>query len=137
MKYNYRKELVTDRELILSPYYTVCANNEYYLVCRDESDDEIKHLRIDKFKDIIIADIEITPPSYGFSISEYTTKYIYLNGENIKTHNVSCTEDEIDSMIDHFGENISFEKKDDIFEARIKATDSQLELWYAVRGRVL
>ena len=137
MKYNYMKELVIDRELILSPYYTVCANNEYYLVCRDESDDKIKHLRIDKLKDIIIADIEITPPSYGFSISEYTTKYIYLNGENIKTHSVSCTEDEIDSMIDHFGENISFEKKDDIFEARIKATDSQLELWYAVRGRVL
>lgn len=133
MKYNYQRELELKQNLVLSPYFTICANNEYYLVCRDENDDKIKHIRIDKLKDIVIANIESSPLDYGFSISEYTNKYIYQNGESKKIHTVICKEDEIDSLIDYFGDNVSFTKKDNDIEAKIKTTDSQLRIWSAMR----
>lgn len=133
MKYNIQKELEPKQELMLSPYYTICANNEYYLICRDENDDEIKHIRIDKLKDIVIANIETTPLDYGFSVSDYTNKYIYNNGESVKIHTIKCTEDEIDMLIDTFGENVSFTKTADVIEARIKATNSQFRMWSAIQ----
>ena len=133
MKYNYQRELEQKQALVLSPYFTICANNEYYLVCRDENDDQIKHFRIDKLKDIVISNIESSPPDYGFSISEYTNKYIYQNGESPKIHTVICKEDEIDSLIDYFGENVSFTKKGNDIEAKIRATNSQFRIWSAMR----
>lgn len=133
MKYNYQRELELKQELVLSPYFTICANNEYYLVCRDEKDDEIKHLRIDKLMNIVISNIESSPLDYGFSISEYTNKYIYQNGESPKIYTIICKDDEIDSMIDYFGDNISFTKKNNDIEAKIKATNSQFRIWSAMR----
>lgn len=135
MKYNINKELEPVQELFLSPYYTICANNEYYLVCRDNADYVIKHLRIDKLKDIVISNIEITPLDYGFSVSEYTNKYIYNNGEEIKRHKFKCTEDDIDALIDFFGENVSFIKNDSAIEAQIKATDLQFKTWCAIHEK--
>lgn len=132
MKYNLNKELEPIQELLLSPYYTICANNEYYLICRDNTDGVIKHLRIDKLKDIVIANIELTPLDYGFSVSEYTNKFIYNNGETIKIHKFMCTEDDIDALVDYFGGNVSFINNDVSIEAHIKATDSQFRTWHAI-----
>ena len=92
-KYNLHRELEAGETITFSPYYTVWADNNYYVICRNEDTGEMCHYRIDRLHNIAALEREASPADYGFSASEYTHKMIYLKGESEKLYEVTCSAD--------------------------------------------
>ncbi len=134
VRYNIRKELVPYKKLLFSPYYTVWANNNYYVICRDSETDEITHYRLDKLKNISVTEQEATPIDYGFSPQEYTNRMIYKNGEQERLHEITCSEAELDLLIDFFGKDIKLsENSNGNITATLRTTESCLKEWESIR----
>lgn len=130
VRYNVNKELVVAEELLFSPYYTVWADNNYYVICRNENTGKMCHYRIDKLRNVTVLDYESTPVDYGFSASEYTQKMIYLNGEQERFKEIICTEEQIDDLIEFFGSDISMRSnQDNTVTATCRTTDSKVHEW--------
>ncbi len=129
-RYNINKVPETYKKITISPYCTVWANNCYYVICHDKELDKVTHYRLDKMKNIKILEYEFTPPEYGFSPSEYTRKMIYLEGEEERMHEIVCSVDEVDSLIDRFGKNISISRiSDNEVMVMLRTTEKMLREW--------
>lgn len=130
VRYNVKKELVPVENLTFSPYFTVWANDNYYVICRDSKNDEIVHYRIDKLKNVTVTEQEAVPADYGFSPAEYTNKMIYLNGEEERLHEIICPVESVDELIEFFGTDITLsDNKDGTVHAKIRATQGKIKKW--------
>ena len=72
----------------VSPYGIICTNRQYYLVCRKEGEDHLRHYRIDRLTDMeplpeTAEDIRRLPGyEQGFHIAEYAaTHSMMFSGE--------------------------------------------------------
>lgn len=130
MRYNVRKELEVFAEPVFSPYCTVWADDNYYVICRNEDSGEMTHYRIDKLKNVSVLEREASPADYGFSASEYTQKMIYLGGEQERLREIVCPAERIDELIEFFGTDISLsDNHDNTVTAICRTTENNIRKW--------
>ena len=130
MKYTLSKKLEAGETITFSPYCTVWADNNYYVICRNEDTGEMCHYRIDRLHNIAPLEREASPIDYGFSASEYTHKMIYLKGESEKLYEVTCYADKLDELIEYFGTDISITSSPDgTVAAMCRTTESKVKFW--------
>ncbi len=130
LKYTSDKTLEPVGTVVFSPYYTVWADDNYYVICRSEDTGEMCHYRLDRLRNITVLEQEATPADYGFSPAEYTHKMIYLEGEREKLHSITCPACKLDELIEYFGSDISIKADtDDTFTAFCKTTEKKVKIW--------
>lgn len=138
MKYNINKELEILETLTISPYCTVWSENNYYVICFNEDTQQMAHYRIDKLKNITPLEREATPMEYGFNAAEYTQRMIVLNGEQEKLHEITCSSEHLDDLIESFGTDISIkDNTDGTITALCRTTESKIRIWNAKTGNTM
>lgn len=124
-QYNLKKELVNRREepYTISPYYIVYKGEKVFLIGKSDHHEDFTHFRVDRMKNVKIADsryirIDKTEDPY-----EYAKSKIYMyHGEDIKVV-LKCDNLILDDIIDIFGKSIRLENGDDNhFVAYVKAS---------------
>ncbi len=95
---------------VVSPYYLVSNNDNYYMVGFNERKEAIRTYRVDRMKDVKILDRERKGKDQfvGFSIENYTNKaFGMFAGEAIKV-NLQFHEDILDVILDRFGKRAAY-----------------------------
>ena len=126
MKYNLDKELIPrkNHKYIIHPYYIVYANENYYLICKNNEYDNLSHYRIDKMKDInILADMDRKPLGNSFDPYVYAKSKIYMYGGKEERITLRCSYTILDDIIDRFGNDVYLQLQDEEhFLAIVKAS---------------
>lgn len=98
---------VTKEDVVVSPYYTVVSNSQYYLICNVDGTDELSNFRMDKISNIYVLDdarteMRVIDPSFDMQKYLLTSTYMFAGKDRrvklrIKT---SCFSD----LFDYFGD---------------------------------
>lgn len=129
MKYDLHKQLVPrkSQKYIIHPYYIVYANENYYLICRNDVYEGLSHYRIDKIKNITILDAPIQKLQNSFDPYTYAKSKIYMYGGPEERVTLKCDNLILDDMIDRFGTGIRIQKSDEQhFYAMLKSSTQGL-----------
>lgn len=112
----------------VNPITTVFNNDNYYLVCySDKHKDRVAHYRIDRMEKVNTENKNITPSAVAKQFDpakHYNEVFGMFTGE---TEQVTFEVDAklLDAMIDRFGENIKFTKKENgklMFTAQVQVS---------------
>lgn len=136
------------REYIINPYYMAVANGRYYLICNNDSYDNLSNYRIDKISDIKKTNKKRKPTrdvqgmGGNFDLNKYMKERIYMFGGESEDIKLSFSLEDLDEMIDWFGINniIIQDKTDNRIIARVKVNRMSMKKWalrYALHVRVL
>ena len=122
----------TTRELTVSPYAMLWANDHYYLVCNYQKYNNLMHLRLDR----IVGVTPLTEPARPFSeVSEYTTtfdiadyaaKTFNMFGGEPATVKLQCKAELLEQILDRFGEDLYIQKCSEesfIFTAKARLSE--------------
>ena len=115
MEYGFDYELTEKQEspIVLSPYVTLWAEGDYYILAKREGMDDIEHFRIDLMKDIVILERGIDMIFGGFNPSQYAKEYIYQNGEKKEKYEIECRRTLWQNVADTFGKDAVVMRIDD------------------------
>lgn len=120
----------TKREeiLIISPYATVWAKGNYYVIGKREDTEMLTHYDVDKIEDILILEYGIDMIFGGFNPTQYAKKYIYQNGEDEGNYELRCKFSLWDDIRSSFGEKVLLQSKsEDELGIKIKAIKSDIK----------
>lgn len=67
--------------MIISPYVTLWADGNYYILAKRENNDFLEHFRVDHIKDIVLLERGGDMIFGGFNPGQYAKQYIFQNGE--------------------------------------------------------
>lgn len=114
MEYGHNQELQEreDSPIIFSPYVTLWAEGNYYILAKLENYDELEHFRIDLLKDITILDRGVDMIFGGFNPSQYTKQYIFQKGENKERFEIECDKSMWQELAECFGMDVSVIRED-------------------------
>ena len=124
-KYGIDKKLHKSSFHKVSPYQLILHNQHYYLMARQEKWGNINYYRLDRITDIAMTDEPLTDirkvKGYenGINYKEISASMPYMFSDKPEKIVVSCEENMADQIIDWFGFDVRFERKDD---GRITAT---------------
>ena len=124
-KYGIDKKLLKSSFHKVSPYQLILHNQHYYLMARQEKWGNINYYRLDRITDIAMTDEPLTDirkvKGYenGINYKEISASMPYMFSDKPEKIVVSCEENMADQIIDWFGFDVRFERKDD---GRITAT---------------
>lgn len=124
-KYGIDKKLHKSSFHKVSPYQLILHNQHYYLMARQEKWENINFYRLDRITDIRMTDKPSTDirkvKGYenGIDYKEISASRPYMFSDKPETVVISCEEWMADQIIDWFGFDVRFEKKE---EGRITAT---------------
>lgn len=126
MKYNLYKQLVPrkDHVYVIHPYYIIYANENYYLICKNDGYDNLSHYRIDKIKNLNIDYNALRKPlQKSFDPYGYAKSKIYMYGGDEEQITLKCSYNILDDIIDRFGSDTYLQTCDDnYFYAIIKSS---------------
>lgn len=137
LEYNLELELVEGaREaVIISPYATMWAEGYYYILAKQENEEELTHYRIDFLKDIKILERNVDMIFGGINPSQYAEKYIYQKGEHLELYDLECDRGLWDVLVETFGSNMSVMKADnDTVWVKIKCIPTVMREWVLAHG---
>lgn len=116
--------------VILSPYVTIWANGNYYILAKRECAEELEHFRIDLMKNIMILERGVDMIFGGLNPSQYTEKYIFQNGETKEKFEIECNEGLWQEIAEKFGKNAAvLRKNQEILTVRISEIPSLMKRW--------
>lgn len=132
LEYNMDIELVeSDRgAVVISPYATMWAFGDYYILAKPEDEEELTHYRIDYLKDIVILERNVDMIFGGVNPAQYAEKFIYQNGENIERYDIECDKALWNSLAEAFGNQISVIRNEDSkVVVKIRCIPSVMRKW--------
>ena len=114
MEYGWNQELQEreDSPIIFSPYVTLWAEGDYYILAKLENSDVLEHFRIDLLKDITILERGVDMIFGGFNPSQYAKQYIFQNGENKERFEIECDKSVWQQLAECFGMDATVIRED-------------------------
>lgn len=125
MKYDIHKHLIPrkDHPDIVHPYHIIYANENFYLICKNDHYDNLSHYRIDKMQQLRITDKKLLKLRDNFDPYEYARTKIYMYGGKEERILLKCNVEILDDIIDKFGHDVTIQGCDDThFFAYVKAS---------------
>ena len=130
LQYSTDNEQEIGKTIIISPYATVWAKGNYYIIGKRDDTEELTHFCIDRIKDILILEYGIDMIFGGFNPTLYVQKYIYQKGEDFGYFEIKGKENLWESVVQQFdGSVILQSKQNDEFHARIKTIKSDMKIF--------
>lgn len=130
LQYSINNEQEMGETIIISPYATVWAKGNYYIIGKRDDTEELTHFCIDRIKDILILEYGIDMIFGGFNPTQYVQKYIYQRGEDFGYFEIKCKENLWESIVRQFdGSVILQSRQNDEFYARIKTIKSDMKIF--------
>lgn len=132
LKYGMDQKMVESSKAatVLSPYVTIWAKGNYYILAKREGFEQLEHFRIDHMKDITILERGVDMIFGGINPGQYAKHYIYLNGESKEKYNIECSLKLWQEIAEYFGTDAMILKEsNDIITVKINATSSVMRAW--------
>ena len=132
LEYNMDIELVESERgaVVISPYATMWAFGDYYILAKPEDEEELTHYRIDYLKDIVILERNVDMIFGGVNPAQYAEKFIYQNGENIERYDIECDKALWNPLAEAFGNQISVIRNEDSkVVVKIRCIPSVMRKW--------
>ena len=129
MKYGLDKKLHPRREkpYTVNPYQLVYTNEHYYLICNMEGYSDMSMYRVDRMKDIVITNTNLTMECDG---GEATDNAVYGFTGKPEIITIICSNVIIDDVIEKFGSDVWLDKVDEKhFKATLKASPMGVKFW--------
>ena len=130
LQYGMDKELVERKEspIIISPYVTLWAAGNYYILAKEEGADELTHFRIDLLKDIYLLERGVDMIFGGINPEQYAIRKILLSGEEKDRYEIQCGPELWQEIADRFGVDVELlhggSKRESEIKVRIHTTPS-------------
>lgn len=116
--------------IVLSPYVTLWAEGNYYILAKRELSEQLEHIRIDHMKDIIILERGVDMIFGGLNPGQYAKQYIFQHGERKEKYEIDCGLDLWQEIAEEFGNDaIISRKNDESMTVRISAIPSVMRGW--------
>lgn len=132
LEYGLEQELkeCQDSPLVFSPYATLWAGGNYYVLAIKEGGGELKHLRLDLMKDISILEQGADMAFGSFNPSQYAEAYILQKGEAKGYYEIECGQGLWQELAEQFGKGASVIRKTDrTVTVKIHAIPSDVRGW--------
>ena len=109
--WNEKKQLVPKKNgayYIVSPINLVWSDENYYLVAYSDSDDKVKHYRVDKMKEICAINEKNSISNYKneFNLAKFSKSTFGMYGGQEATVGIEFSKSMIGVMLDRFGTDI-------------------------------
>lgn len=137
LEYNMDTDLTesVNSPIVISPYATLWALGNYYILAKPEDREELAHYRIDHLKDIAILERNVDMIFGGINPNQYAEHYIYQNGENMECYDIECDRNSWEMLVETFGNNLSIIKSDyEKVLVKIKCIPSAMREWVLSHG---
>lgn len=132
LEYGVNQELeeVLDSNIIISPYVTIWAEGNYYILGKREYSEKLEHFRIDHLKDITILERGIDMIFGGLNPSQYAEKKIFQKDESKASYEIECAFELWQEIAETFGKNATVLKKDkENITVKINTIPSVIHSW--------
>lgn len=132
MEYGLEQEMQekVDSPVVFSPYVTLWAKGDYYILAKREDSDSLEHFRIDFLKDIIILERGVDMLFGGFNPSQYAKQCIFQNGENKEKYELECSVEMWQQLAECFGKDAIVTKQDyNNITVKISSVPSTMRSW--------
>ena len=132
MEYGLNQELQEkyDTSIVFSPYVTLWAEGNYYILAKKENEEQLEHFRVDLLKDIVILERGVDMIFGGFNPSQYARQYIYQHGEHKEKFEIECNVELWQEIAETFGEDANVFQKDNFkITVRITTVLSTIRTW--------
>lgn len=137
LEYNMDIEL-TERPngaVVISPYATMWAAGNYYILAKPEDGEELTHYRIDYLKDIVILERNVDMIFGGINPNQYAERFIFQNGEKIERYDIEFDKGLWTALVETFGSNLTVIKSDhNKIQVKIKCIPSAMREWILAHG---
>ncbi|MCD7828051.1 MAG: WYL domain-containing protein [Clostridiales bacterium] len=99
----------------VSPYGLQMDNEKYYLIAYDSISDLVKHYRVDKMDNVMIAKLprDGKKKFRNFDVAEYSKKRVKMFTGTVESVSLKCSEEFIGQIMDKFGKECKFFPTDD------------------------
>lgn len=132
LEYNMDLELIEsqDGRMVISPYATMWAEGNYYLLAKPEDGEELSHYRIDYMSKIELLERTVDMIFGGINPNQYAERFIFQKGEHLERYELECDKDLWDVMAERFGNNMVVvrEEQEQII-VKIKCIPSEMKQW--------
>lgn len=116
--------------IVLSPYVTIWAEGNYYILAKREYSEKLEHFRIDHMKDITILERGVDMIFGGLNPSQYAKQCIFQNGEMKEKYEIECGLELWQEIAEYFGRDASVSRKNhERMTVRISAIPSIMRSW--------
>ena len=121
---------VTEGNIVLSPYVTIWAEGNYYILAKREHAEQLEHFRIDHMKDIILLERGVDMIFGGLNPSQYANRYIFQKGEMKEKYEIECGADLWQEIAENFGKDAMVLRKNyNGMTVRISSIPSVMHTW--------
>lgn len=126
-----------DRIYTINPYELVATDGRYYLICNNDSFDNVSHYRIDRMMNIEMLDLrrkpmkEVRGLENGLDLSQYMTEHIYMFGGQSTMVSLRFKKHVLNEFIDWFGTDglyFSNQSEDEV-TVTVKANETAVRKW--------
>ncbi len=132
MKYGMEQELCEkeDSPVTFSPYATLWAEGNYYVLVKRENENHMEHFKIDFIRDIVILERGVDMIFGGFNPEQYAQHYIYQGGEEKERYEIECGRELWQEFAEIFGKDAVVTRKyDSNIVVRVTSIPSQMRSW--------
>lgn len=132
LKYGMDQKLIESsaEAVVLSPYVTIWAKGNYYILARREGFEQLEHFRIDHMKEIIILERGVDMVFGGINPGQYAKHYIYLDGESKEKYEIECSLKLWQEIAEDFGTDATVLKEaNDSITVKINTIPSVMRSW--------
>lgn len=137
LEYNMDLELVEGESgrMVISPYATMWAEGNYYLLAKPEDGEELTHYRIDYMSNIELLERNVDMIFGGINPNQYADRFIFQKGEHQERYELECDKDLWKLMAEKFGNNIAVVRMDrEKINVKIKCIPSEMKQWVMAYG---
>lgn len=122
----------TAKQMTVSPYALIWADDHYYLICNYEKYDNLMHLRLDRMKSVKVLKedfrhfSEVSEYKKEFNIADYGSKVFNMFSGSQQEITLECSTDILEQVIDRFSDKIfirSSEEKTFVFSTKAFISD--------------
>lgn len=132
LEYNIDIELVesSNGAIVISPYATMWASGNYYILAKPEDGEELTHYRIDYLKDIVILERNVDMIFGGINPAQYAERFIFLKGENVERYDIECDKSIWNLIAETFGNNATaIRTENENILVKVKSIPSVMKEW--------
>lgn len=109
---NDRTPVLSIKEMTVSPYALIWADDHYYLVCNNEKYDNLMHLRLDRMKNVTVTEedfrhfSEVSDYKDKFNTADYSEKVFNMFSGEEEEIVFDCSTEILEQVIDRFSDKI-------------------------------
>lgn len=123
-----------DSPMVFNPYATLWADGNYYVIGKEDGDEDLQHYRIDRLQGIEILEQTVEMVFGGINPNQYAERYIYNKGEQAGHFDIECDTSLWEELAECFEDDVAVLGFDhNKVQARVKSIPSTMKAW--VLGR--